>query len=68
MFILRLNSLQPLTGSTDDDKIVSYKWEEVSSPLQSRDLNTEGQMLTVKGLVPGNYTFRYSSLFFVIIN
>ncbi|KAK3763053.1 hypothetical protein RRG08_014841 [Elysia crispata] len=46
------------SDSTDDDKIVTWKWEEVSGPLQDHDLNSEGQMLNLKDMAPGNYTFR----------
>lgn len=46
------------SDSTDDDKIVTWKWEEVSGPLQNHELNSDGQMLTLKDMAPGNYTFR----------
>ncbi|KAK6959714.1 dyslexia-associated protein kiaa0319-like protein [Biomphalaria glabrata] len=47
------------SNSKDDDKIVSYKWEEVSGPLKQDDnLILTEQMLTLKDMVPGNYTFR----------
>ncbi|CAL1530068.1 unnamed protein product [Lymnaea stagnalis] len=47
------------SGSTDDEKIVTFKWEEVSGPLkQDNNLNLDDQMLTLKDMAPGNYTFR----------
>ncbi|GFO01867.1 dyslexia-associated protein kiaa0319-like protein, partial [Plakobranchus ocellatus] len=46
------------SDSTDDDKIVTWKWEEVSGPLKGHELDSEGQMLTLKDMAPGNYTFR----------
>ncbi|KAH9492598.1 hypothetical protein Btru_024031, partial [Bulinus truncatus] len=47
------------SASKDDDNIVSYKWEEVSGPLtQENNLQLNQAMLTLKDMVPGNYTFR----------
>lgn len=46
--------------STDDDKIVSYKWSLLKSPigydLQSNDLQTS--TLQLKNLIPGSYVFQ----------
>ena len=50
--------MSDLPESTDDDKIVTWNWEEVSGPLQDHDLQTNVPMLTLKDLAPGNYTFR----------
>lgn len=48
--------------STDDDHIVKYQWEQVSGPLnshkQDEDVDLEQTMLVLKGLGPGNYTFK----------
>lgn len=50
------------SGSTDDDKIVRYHWEEVSSPLDSQtSIDTsdlEKPTLVLKGLGPGSYRFK----------
>lgn len=47
--------------STDDDKIISYKWELQKYPIlytlnPSKSLNSS--TLQVENLIPGNYTFR----------
>lgn len=47
--------------STDDDKIISYKWELQKSPIvytlnPSKSLNSS--TLQVENLIPGNYTFK----------
>ncbi|XP_064597455.1 dyslexia-associated protein KIAA0319-like protein [Liolophura sinensis] len=46
------------SDSTDDDKIVSYQWEEVSGPIQGHQINGKEAMLTLTDLVPGNFTFK----------
>ncbi|XP_039596747.1 dyslexia-associated protein KIAA0319-like protein [Polypterus senegalus] len=43
--------------STDDDKIVSYHWEEVKGPLREEKVSAETPILELVKLVPGNYTF-----------
>ena len=45
--------------STDDDKIVSYHWEEVSGPLRDQKITDDAAILTLENLAPGNYTFKY---------
>uniref|UniRef100_A0A0P6J2U0 Dyslexia-associated protein n=1 Tax=Heterocephalus glaber TaxID=10181 RepID=A0A0P6J2U0_HETGA len=44
--------------STDDTKIVSYHWEEVSGPFLEEKTSTDCPILHLSHLVPGNYTFR----------
>ncbi|XP_013855945.1 dyslexia-associated protein KIAA0319-like protein, partial [Austrofundulus limnaeus] len=43
--------------STDDDKVVSWHWEEVKGPLRDEKVSADTPILTLTGLVPGNYTF-----------
>ncbi|KFW00966.1 Dyslexia-associated protein KIAA0319-like, partial [Eurypyga helias] len=43
--------------STDDDKIVSYHWEELKGPLREEKVSSDIAVLTLTNLVPGNYTF-----------
>lgn len=43
--------------STDDDKVVSWHWEEVKGPLREEKASGDTAILTLTGLVPGNYTF-----------
>uniref|UniRef100_A0A674C755 KIAA0319 like n=1 Tax=Salmo trutta TaxID=8032 RepID=A0A674C755_SALTR len=43
--------------STDDDKVVAWHWEEVKGPLREEKVSADTQILTLTGLVPGNYTF-----------
>ncbi|XP_038655886.1 dyslexia-associated protein KIAA0319-like protein isoform X1 [Scyliorhinus canicula] len=43
--------------STDDDKIVSYQWEEEKGPLREEKVSASTQILKLTNLVPGNYTF-----------
>ncbi|KAG8005363.1 hypothetical protein GBF38_011384 [Nibea albiflora] len=43
--------------STDDDKVVTWLWEEVKGPLREEKVSADTQVLTLKNLVPGNYTF-----------
>ncbi|XP_065147093.1 dyslexia-associated protein KIAA0319-like protein isoform X2 [Paramisgurnus dabryanus] len=43
--------------STDDDKVVSWHWEEVKGPLREEKASGNTATLTLTGLVPGNYTF-----------
>lgn len=44
--------------STDDDKIVSYHWEEIKGPLREHKASADSPILHLSDLVPGNYTFR----------
>ncbi|XP_075051582.1 dyslexia-associated protein KIAA0319-like protein homolog isoform X2 [Mixophyes fleayi] len=44
--------------STDDEKIVSYHWEELKGPLREEKIKADTAVLTLTNLVPGNYTFR----------
>ncbi|KAK7138600.1 hypothetical protein R3I93_015898 [Phoxinus phoxinus] len=44
--------------STDDDKVVSWHWEEVKGPLREEKASGDTAVLTLTNLVPGNYTFR----------
>ncbi|NXB31948.1 K319L protein, partial [Eulacestoma nigropectus] len=43
--------------STDDDKIISYHWEELKGPLREEKVSSDTEILTLTNLVPGNYTF-----------
>ncbi|OCT94767.1 dyslexia-associated protein KIAA0319-like protein [Xenopus laevis] len=43
--------------STDDEKIVSYYWEELKGPLREEKVTAETPVLKLSNLVPGNYTF-----------
>ncbi|NWR02021.1 K319L protein, partial [Paradoxornis webbianus] len=43
--------------STDDDKIISYHWEELKGPLREEKVSSDSAILTLTNLVPGNYTF-----------
>ncbi|XP_077446606.1 dyslexia-associated protein KIAA0319-like protein [Stigmatopora argus] len=43
--------------STDDDKVVSWHWEEVKGPLREEKVSANTAVLTLTNLVPGNYTF-----------
>ncbi|KAK5854814.1 hypothetical protein PBY51_004973 [Eleginops maclovinus] len=43
--------------STDDDKVVAWHWEEVKGPLRDEKAIANTPVLTLTGLVPGNYTF-----------
>ncbi|XP_072836244.2 dyslexia-associated protein KIAA0319-like protein homolog [Pogona vitticeps] len=43
--------------STDDDKIVSYHWEELKGPLREEKVSADTPILKLTNLVPGNYTF-----------
>ncbi|NXI82974.1 K319L protein, partial [Rhipidura dahli] len=43
--------------STDDDKIISYHWEELKGPLREEKVSSDTAILTLTNLVPGNYTF-----------
>ncbi|KAM3933359.1 dyslexia-associated protein KIAA0319-like protein homolog [Leptodactylus fuscus] len=44
--------------STDDEKIVSYHWEELKGPLREEKITADTAVLKLTNLVPGNYTFR----------
>ncbi|NXQ98055.1 K319L protein, partial [Sagittarius serpentarius] len=43
--------------STDDDKIVSYHWEELKGPLREEKVSSDTAILKLTNLVPGDYTF-----------
>ncbi|NXO18627.1 K319L protein, partial [Oriolus oriolus] len=43
--------------STDDDRIISYHWEELKGPLREEKVSSDTAILTLTNLVPGNYTF-----------
>ncbi|XP_029427872.1 dyslexia-associated protein KIAA0319-like protein homolog [Rhinatrema bivittatum] len=43
--------------STDDDKIVSYRWEELKGPLREEKVSADTAILTLTNLVPGSYMF-----------
>ncbi|KAM4631188.1 dyslexia-associated protein KIAA0319-like protein isoform 1-T2 [Polymixia lowei] len=43
--------------STDDDKVVAWHWEETKGPLREEKVSADTPILTLTGLVPGNYTF-----------
>ncbi|KAM4705890.1 dyslexia-associated protein KIAA0319-like [Rhinophrynus dorsalis] len=44
--------------STDDDKIVTYLWEEINGPLRGQKSSGDSLVLHLSDLVTGNYTFR----------
>ncbi|KAJ8353948.1 hypothetical protein SKAU_G00215150 [Synaphobranchus kaupii] len=44
--------------STDDDRVASYHWEEVASPLRKLKASADTDILCLSDLEPGNYTFR----------
>ncbi|XP_032197128.1 dyslexia-associated protein KIAA0319 homolog isoform X4 [Mustela erminea] len=44
--------------STDDTKIVSYLWEEISGPSREEKTPADSPILRLSNLIPGNYTFR----------
>ncbi|XP_032318478.1 dyslexia-associated protein KIAA0319 homolog isoform X1 [Camelus ferus] len=44
--------------STDDTKIVSYHWEEITGPFLEEKTSADSPILHLSNLVPGNYTFR----------
>ncbi|XP_002915857.1 dyslexia-associated protein KIAA0319 homolog isoform X2 [Ailuropoda melanoleuca] len=44
--------------STDDAKIVSYRWEEIRGPFREGKPAADSPVLRLSNLVPGNYTFR----------
>ena len=58
-----------LIESSDDDKIVQYKWEEVKGPLNDKNKvissGADSPVLQLKSLVPGIYTFKYANHCFV---
>ncbi|XP_033112525.1 dyslexia-associated protein KIAA0319 homolog isoform X2 [Anneissia japonica] len=43
------------SGSTDDDKIVSYKWEQVKGPLSETEISGTEPILHLSGLQVGIY-------------
>ena len=49
--------------SSDDDKIVSYKWEEMKAPINSHGKivsnGAHKPILELKNLEAGDYTFRF---------
>ncbi|XP_078056841.1 dyslexia-associated protein KIAA0319-like [Mustelus asterias] len=48
--------------STDDDRIVSYHWEEIKGPLREQKASANTAILHLSNLVTGNYTFRLTVL------
>ncbi|CAH2284496.1 dyslexia-associated KIAA0319 homolog isoform X1 [Pelobates cultripes] len=44
--------------STDDDKIVTYHWEEIKGPLPEQRTSGDSPVLHLSGMIIGNYTFR----------
>ncbi|XP_062925944.1 dyslexia-associated protein KIAA0319-like isoform X2 [Mobula hypostoma] len=48
--------------STDDDRIVSYRWEEIKGPLREQKASGNTAILHLSNLVTGNYTFRLTVL------
>ncbi|GAB1606635.1 dyslexia-associated protein KIAA0319-like protein [Argonauta hians] len=46
------------SDSTDDVKVVKYKWEEVSGPINDRPIESKAPMLKLTKLEPGKYQFR----------
>ncbi|XP_072880127.1 dyslexia-associated protein KIAA0319-like isoform X2 [Hemitrygon akajei] len=48
--------------STDDDRIVSYHWEEIKGPLREQKASGNTAILHLSDLVTGNYTFRLTVL------
>uniref|UniRef100_A0A4W3HSN9 KIAA0319 n=1 Tax=Callorhinchus milii TaxID=7868 RepID=A0A4W3HSN9_CALMI len=46
------------TGSTDDQAIVLYHWEQISGPGATRIENSDKALATVTGLQGGRYQFR----------
>ena len=46
------------TDSTDDDKIMSYHWEEVEGPVREQKITGDTQTLKLTDLVPGSYVIR----------
>ncbi|GCC28962.1 dyslexia-associated protein KIAA0319-like isoform X1 [Chiloscyllium punctatum] len=48
--------------STDDDRIVSYRWEEIKGPLREQKASANTAILHLSNLVTGNYTFRLTVL------
>ena len=55
--------------SSDDDRIVQYKWEEVKGPLNDKNKmmssGVDTPVLQLKSLVPGIYTFKYAACTFL---
>ena len=47
-----------MPGSTDDDGIAAYHWEEVNGPLQEHQIDEDTQTLNLKDMAPGSYVFR----------
>ncbi|XP_078395439.1 dyslexia-associated protein KIAA0319-like [Cetorhinus maximus] len=48
--------------STDDDRIISYRWEEIKGPLRVQKASANAAILHLSNLVTGNYTFRLTVL------
>lgn len=57
---IKVPNLAILDGSvsTDDDKIVTYHWEEVSGPIQDQQFKDNTAILKLKNLAPGKYQFK----------
>ena len=47
----------PVSESSDDDKLVAWRWEEVKGPLRDEKVTGNTPILTLSRLVPGSYTF-----------
>ncbi|XP_022106268.1 dyslexia-associated protein KIAA0319-like protein [Acanthaster planci] len=44
--------------STDDDKIVTYHWQEIEGPVKETKIIGDDQLLQLTDLVPGHYVIR----------
>ena len=48
--------------SSDDDKIVEYKWQELKGPLTEKNKiiksGVDSPVLQLKSLLPGVYTYK----------
>ena len=51
------------TESSDDDKIVEYKWQELKGPLTEKNKiiksGVDSPILQLKSLLPGVYTYKW---------
>ncbi|NXT10322.1 K319L protein, partial [Prunella fulvescens] len=57
IFLPTISTLIDGSKSTDDDKIISYHWEELKGPLREEKVSSDTPILTLTNLVLGNYTF-----------
>ena len=46
------------SGSSDDTKDLNFKWEIISSPMEYKQELPQMAIITLKDLVPGNYTVK----------